>query len=176
MKTQHSSTTKPTRTSNGSSRAGPAVAQSKSPMPTGNGFGYAVVDATSGALIKFFAHPYCFMCPPVDVEDAVPETTSFIEEAAWGPPSLVRSVSYAEQSHIIEVIDDKSTAHFFMPFTLARNVLLAVNAAADRCLAVTWEHSVHSHRTVDVGNLPVEVVKFDDVPERIVVVPLADGW
>ena len=61
-----------------------------------------------------------------------------------------------------------------MPFTFGRNVLLAANDAGDRCLAVTWENSVHSHETVEVGNLPVEVVKFENVPERIVVVPLAD--
>jgi hypothetical protein len=82
-------------------------------------------------------------------------------------------VSGPSSSHIIQVIEDKS-AHFFMPFTFGRNVLLAANDAGDRCLAVTWENSVHSHETVEVGNLPVEVVKFENVPERIVVVPLAD--
>src|SRR5215471_12150180 len=157
-KAQHSSTTKPRRTSKRSSLARRAVAQTTSPLPTGNGFGYAVVDTTSGSLIKFFAHPYRFMSPPADVKDDGPETANFIEEAAWGPGSLIRSVSYLEQSHIIQVIDDNSTAHFFMPFTLERNVLLAANDASDRSLAVTWEKPMHSHQTVEVGNLRVEVV------------------
>jgi hypothetical protein len=145
------------------------------PMPTGNGFGYAAVCAESGALIRYFAHPYRFMNPPANVKKDGPPTTNFVRKAAWGSGSLVRSVSYLEQSHIIQVIDDKSTAHFFMPFTLERNVLLAANDIGTRCLAVTWQNPVHGHETVDVGNLRVEVVKFKKIPERIVVVTLADG-
>jgi len=92
-KTQHSSTTKPGRTGKLSSRARPAVAQPTS-LPTGNGFGYAVVDATSGALTGFFAHPYRFMRPPADVKDDGPETTDFIERAVWGSRPSVQRVSY----------------------------------------------------------------------------------
>jgi hypothetical protein len=175
-KTRHSSTTKRRRTSKRSSLARPAVAQPTSPMPTGNGFGYAVVNATSGALIRFFAHPYRFMRPPADVKKNGPRTTNFIGKngkAVWGSRSSVQSVSYLKQSHIIEIIGGKSKAYFFMPFTLERNVLLAASDAVDPCLAVKWRKGrVRSHPQV-VGSLRVEVVKFKNVRERIVVVPLA---
>src|SRR5215470_16549355 len=95
-----------------------------SKLPTGNGYGYAVVHAKSGALIRFFAHPYRFMRPPADVKKEGPMTTDFIKRAVWGSRSSVQSVSYLEQSHITQIIDGKSTAHFFMPFTLQRNALL----------------------------------------------------
>jgi hypothetical protein len=53
--------------------------------------------------------------------------------------------------------------------------MLAANGIGTRCLAVTWHYPVHGHQTMDVGNLRVEVVKFKNVSERIVVVTLADG-
>jgi hypothetical protein len=173
-KAQHSSTTKPRRTSELSSLGGTAVAQPTSPMPTGNGFGYAVVHPKSGALIGFFAHPYRFMRPPANFEDKAPETANFIGEAAWQSPSVQR-VSYVQQSHIIQVIDGKSTAHFFMPFILQRNVLVAASDAVDPCLAVTWNSKVHVHPEKVVGNLHIQVVRFKKFRERIVVVPLAGG-
>jgi len=145
-----------------------------SPLPTGNGFGYALVDA-SGALTQFFAHPYRFMRPPANVKKSGPLTTGFIRKAAWGSRPSAQSVSYLEQSHIVHVIGGTSTAHFFMPFTLERNVLVAASDAVDPCLAVTWKKRVHSHQEVDVGNVRVEVIEFKDASERIVVVPLAGG-
>jgi hypothetical protein len=172
-KTQDSRT-KRRRTSKPSSVARSTVAQPTF-LPTGNGFGYAVVDAKSGALTGYLAHPYHFMRPPADVKDDGPETTDFIETAVWRPRSSGRSVSYLEQSHIIQVIGRESTAHFFMPFTLERNVLLAASDAVDPCLAVTWKTKVHSDQEVDVGGVRVKIVEFKDASERIVVVPLSNG-
>jgi hypothetical protein len=136
-------------------------------MPTGNGFGYAVVDPTSGTLIRFFAHPYRFMSILANVRNDGSLTTNLIQKAAWESGSSVQGVSYLEQSHIIHVVDEKSTAHFFMPFTLERNVLVATNDARDRCLAVTRQNPVHSHQRLDVGNWRVEAVRSKNVPERI---------
>src|SRR5262249_8672375 len=105
------------------------------------------------------------------------KTTDFLGEkghAAWRSRSSVQTVSYVQQSHIIQIIDGKSTAHFFMPFTLERNVLLAASDAVDPCLAVKWKKSpLHDPYEKHVGN--VRVIRFKNVRERIVVVPLAGG-
>ena len=53
-------------------------------MVTGNGFGFAVVSPETGAVSKFYAHPYCYTRhdPNNPLSEGV-ETANFIKELVW---------------------------------------------------------------------------------------------
>src|SRR6476469_8329680 len=56
----------------------------ETPLVTGNGFGYGVVDGDTGEVTSFYAHPYRFMAADPDnpLEEGV-STPSLIESARW---------------------------------------------------------------------------------------------
>src|SRR5476649_509410 len=62
---------------------GPALA-SKTPLATGNGFGFAVFSFDSGSVNGLYAHPYKFVRPdPKEPLGEGIETTNFFDGAAW---------------------------------------------------------------------------------------------
>src|ERR1041385_4132160 len=101
------------------------------PMPTGNGFGFAVYAPDELAVTAFYAHPYRFAREsdhgPQD--DGV-ATASLVERLAFRgaqqPPA-----SSVEQSHVIAA----GTERYYMPFGVTRAVLVA---SGHGCLDVLW--------------------------------------
>ena len=115
-------------------------------LVTGNGFGYAVVDA--GAVTRLYAHPYRFMRMKDDSVDGVP-TSNLIRRAEWTGDESAAAVSYVSESHVIRAQKRTLTAEFFEPFALQRNVLMTTSKAG--CFAITWDHPVKSARKLGAG-------------------------
>ncbi len=131
------------------------------PLVTGNGYGYAVVDG--GSVTKLYAHPYRFMRKGAKGVDGV-STTSLIKRAGWtGEGSS--SVAYVAESHVIRVQRGAQVAEFFEPFAVAHNVLMTRSTSG--CFEIAWEHPVKATRKLAIG---ATLYTFRDVPEAVVVV------
>ena len=79
-------------------------------MVTGNGFGFAVVSPDSGAMTKFYAHPYSFARPdPQNPLSEGVETANFLKTLHWEPGNgqaasqQVVSAEYRDDSQVIRV-------------------------------------------------------------------------
>jgi len=149
--------------------AGPAFATSTH-LVSGNGLGYVSVDPASGALIRFWAHPYAYEKQnPRDPKGAGIETTNFLQRAAWqvdgaevGGPAV-----YKTESHVIE--SQKQT--FFMPNGLGRNAVVTTSPSGG-CLSLQWRNPVQSSRDEQIAGRNVRIIQFAGVKESVMLVPL----
>ncbi|MBS1804634.1 MAG: glycoside hydrolase family 15 [Acidobacteria bacterium] len=149
-------------------------------LVTGNGHGFAVVSPESGAVTKFYAHPYSFAKPePGKPLSEGIETANFIESLGWsGGSSPGGTADYVEDSHVIRVRSSLGEMTAFMPFGFGRPALILVGSAARRgaVLDVKWSHRVLSQKKIETGTLargPSGIVlSFSGVQERLLLVPL----
>jgi GH15 family glucan-1,4-alpha-glucosidase len=151
----------------------PAVA---SHLVTGNGFGFAVVSPESGAVTKFYAHPYSFLRPdPRNALSEGVETTNFIKSLGWGD-GVGTSAEYVEDSHVMRVRSSGGEGLVYMPFGFRHAALIIdwepalAKTAGDP--HVEWSHAVKSSRRVEVAGAEVQVLTFEGVPERLLLIPL----
>ena len=87
-----------------------AFSTSATPLVTGNGFGYAVIQ-TNGALTKYYAHPYKFQRQnPDNVEGDGVLTANFVKSMRWkvndGKVGRGLNVQYVNQSHVVYISDN----------------------------------------------------------------------
>jgi GH15 family glucan-1,4-alpha-glucosidase len=158
-----------------------AWAFQQTPLVTGNGLGFAVVPIKSGAVSKFYAHPYSFKSadPNDELDEGIP-SANLIKHLSWGGQRSVSSVEYLNESHVIAVsFSEGGKQYFFMPFGLARNVLIAGYASNNGdsvgrrpALLVQWEHTPRSFKKQVVSGTPVLVAKFEGIGETLLVMPL----
>ncbi len=158
----------------------PAVASS--PLVTGNGFGFAVVSPTNATVTKFYAHPYSFARPdPHDPLGEGIETANFIKGLNWveGNEAVpTASGDYMEDSHIVRARSRSGEGFFFMPFGLRKTALIIawesvhVSASSGR-FRVEWSHPLKSQRVIRKSGVEAELLTFDGIEERLVLIPLA---
>src|SRR4029079_6508896 len=94
---------------------------SSSRLVTGNGYGFAVVSPESGAVTKFYAHPYSFISPdPQKPLSEGIETANFITSVEWsGGAGSGGAADYVDDSHVIRVHSARGDLVAFMPFGFA---------------------------------------------------------
>ena len=145
-------------------------------LVTGNGYGFAVVSPDSGALTKFYAHPYSFTAqdPSIPQGEGIP-TANFIQEIARrGIDANSSSTSYLEDSHVIRERRSDGDGFFFMPFGLHRSALVISwepPPGRKGFWLVDWTRGGGIH-TVETDGSKVMLVKFEGLKEAIVLVPL----
>lgn len=157
-----------------------AQALPASHLVTGNGYGFAVVSPESGAVTKFYAHPYSFARP--DPQNALSEgieTANFIESIRWsGDAAAAGSADYVEDSHVIRMQSSRGTLTVFMPFDFAHPALIVVGNAmkADAALDVRWSHAVGSEDEIKASDLAPGVlgtiIHFVGIEESLLLVSL----
>jgi GH15 family glucan-1,4-alpha-glucosidase len=154
-------------------------APKRTPIVTGNGFGFAVL-ATTGEVTKLYAHPYRFERPNADVTQDGDLTANFVSHLAWSTAQATASgaVTYVNESHVASVKEAAAEQFYFMPFGLSRNVLIATRypAASDPslCLRATWQHAIQREETVVVNGRNVRTITFQGVKESLALLSL-DG-
>ena len=145
-------------------------------LVTGNGFGFAVVSPETATVTKFYAHPYSFVRP--DPKNAVGEgieTTNFIKSLGWGDGAVEgASADYVEDSHVIRARSSAGEGLVFMPFGFNHAALILdwKPAKAMRDAHVEWSHAVRSSQTVRTPGSEMQVLTFEGVPERLLLIPL----
>jgi hypothetical protein len=150
-----------------------------SPLVTGNGFGLAVVSPDTAALTKFYAHPYSFSRPDPNrpLSEGV-ETANFIKKLAWSDsPTGNTSAEYLEDSQIIHLHSGAGDGFFFMPFGLARTVLVvtwepSVTDGSHGYLQVEWNRSVSAQKVIRISGIEVQLLRFEGIAESLLLVPL----
>ena len=151
-----------------------------SPLVTGNGFGFGVVSPQTGTLTRFYAHPYSFARP--DSQNPLGEgveTASFIKSLAWsGDAARAVTAEYVDDSQIIRVRAGAGEGLFFMPFGLPQSALIITwkpGPAAPRRARwnVEWSRPVRSRRVVRIQGVEMQLLKFDGIPESLLLIPLA---
>ena len=155
------------------------VALAATPLVTGNGFGFAVVSPETGALTKFYAHPYSFMRPdPKDPLSEGIETANFIKSLEWsGKKSQgILTAGYVDDSHVIHTQNAAGRGAFFMPFGLKHDVLIVhwqrSSEGGEGHFEVEWNHQVKSHRTIQISGVEMQVLAFDGIDESLLLIPL----
>lgn len=155
---------------------------SASHLVTGNGFGFAVVAPESGTITKFYAHPYSFTQPePGNPLSEGIETTNFIQELGWSEAAHQSSAEYEDDSHVIRVRTSAGQGLCFMPFGFQHPALIvswdpAAAAARQGGLHVEWSHRVTSQKIVRMFGADMRLLKFDGVPESLLLIPLGERW
>ena len=147
---------------------------------TGNGFGFAVVSPETATVTRFYAHPYSFLRPdPKNSLGEGVETANFIKVIAWGDGAAKSaSADYEEDSHVIHARSGDGNGFFFMPFGLRQSALVitwepnSTNARQDG-LRAEWSHPIRSQRTVRMLGIEMRLLKFDDVQESLLLIPLS---
>jgi hypothetical protein len=148
-------------------------------LVTGNGYGFAVVSPETGTATRFYAHPYSFLRPdPKNSLSEGVETTNFIKVLGWGSQDAQSTSSdYVEDSHIIRVRGGHGEAFCFMPLGLQHAALVigwqpgSANPL-DGGIQVEWSHPVMSRRVVRMFGADMQLHKFDDVPQSLLLIPL----
>ena len=151
-------------------------------LVTGNGHGFAVVSPETATVTKFYAHPYSFVRPdPTNSLSEGVETTNFIKVLSWGEGGARgASAEYDDDSHVIHTRSGDGNGFFFMPFGLGYAALIissqpGVENDRGRGLSVKWSHTVRSQRTVRMSGVAMQLLKFDDVKESLLLIPLDGG-
>lgn len=145
-------------------------------LVTGNGFGFAVVSPETATVSKFYAHPYSFVRPdPAKPLSEGIATTNFLKSLAWSGQGA--SAEYEAESQVIHARSSAGEGFVFMPFGLRKCVLIvdwesSANGSSGEW-KVEWNHPLRSRRVVTVDGHEVEVLEFDAVEERLLLVPLA---
>jgi len=159
----------------------PAVA---SHLVTGNGFGFAVVSPGSGAVTRFYAHPYSFARPdPQNPLSEGIETANFIKALDWrdatgqSPSAQSASAEYDDDSHVIQTRRSDGEGLFFMPFGLRRDALVVnwePRSAETRRGGwhVEWNRPVRSQKAVRMFGTKVHLLKFEGIEESLLLIPL----
>ncbi|MBI3506870.1 MAG: glycoside hydrolase family 15 [Proteobacteria bacterium] len=150
---------------------------------TGNGFGFAVVSATSGAVTHFYAHPYRFerADPKQPLGEGV-EASDFIARAEWtvpGDTTVARGAAatrFVDETHVVAVSDGFGRQSYFMPFGLERNALVALHdPPGPGCLRVEWRRPPRSRETRAVDGKAATVLAFEGIRERLALVSIDDA-
>lgn len=157
-----------------------AQALPASHLVTGNGYGFAVVSPETGAVTKFYAHPYSFVArdPQNALSEGI-ETTNFITSIGWSNPSGPQNGTYyVEDSHVIAIHSYRGDLMAFMPFGFTRPalILLSVPANSDEKLQLRWAHPIDSQEQIETGSFvrrsSGRVFHFRGIDESVVLVPL----
>jgi GH15 family glucan-1,4-alpha-glucosidase len=148
-------------------------------MVTGNGFGFAVVLPETGAVSKFYAHPYCYTRhdPHNPLNEGI-ETANFIKELGWSVRSgRNASTEYEQDSHVIHVSASDGEGGIFMPFGLQRAALVidwepgsVKNEGGG--WHVEWNRPVKSQKAVRLFDNELLLLKFEGIPESLLLIPL----
>jgi hypothetical protein len=148
-------------------------------LVTGNGFGFAVVSPETATVSKFYAHPYSFVRPdPTKVLSEGVETTNFIKILGWGKGvGQGAYAEYDEDSHIIHAHSSDGEGLFFMPFGLQQAALViswqpGSESAGKSGMFVEWSHPVTSQRAVRMFGTEMQLLKFNNVQESLLLIPL----
>jgi Glycosyl hydrolases family 15 len=148
-------------------------------LVTGNGLGFAVVSPETATVTGFYAHPYSFVRPePGNPLSEGVETANFIKSIGWGESALPgASADYEEDSHIIRVRSGNGEGTVYMPFGLRRAALVLSwepggGNAQPGGLHVEWRHPVRSQKAVRLSGVEMQLVKFEDVPESLLLISL----
>jgi hypothetical protein len=147
-------------------------------MVTGNGFGFAVVVPETGAVSKFYAHPYCYTRhdPHNPLNEGI-ETTNFIKQLGWSSVGAqATSTEYEEDSQVIHSPGSDGEGTFFMPFGLQRAALVIdwepTSAQTQGGWHVEWNQRVKSQKTVRLLGAEFQQLKFDGIQESLLLIPL----
>ena len=145
-------------------------------LVTGNGFGFAVVSPETAAVTKFYAHPYSFARPdPAKPLSEGIETTNFLKSLAWSGQGA--SAEYETESQVIHVRSSDGEGYVFMPFGLRKSALIVdwerSAKAPSGGWTVEWNHPLRSRRVVTVDGREIDVLEFDAVEERLLLIPLS---
>jgi hypothetical protein len=148
-------------------------------MVTGNGFGFAVVSPESGAITKFYAHPYSFLHPdPAHPLSEGIEVTNFINQLAWsgGTPANA-SADYQDDSHLIRIHRKDGEGLCFMPFGFVHPAVIinwrpATEEATRGGWVVEWAHPVSSQKQVHVTNIEMYLLTFAGTTDSMLAIPL----
>ncbi len=132
-------------------------------------------------LTEFYAHPYSFTRPdPRDPMSEGIETANFIKSLNWSA-GIAKNfrLEYVEDSHVIHVKSGAGEGTFFMPFGLERDALIvnwqAAPSARNGHLEVEWNRPVASRRVVRTFGAEVQVLRFEGIEERLLLIPLEDN-
>ncbi len=149
-------------------------------LVTGNGFGFAVVNPDTAAITKFYSHPYSFMRPdPRNPLSEGIETPNFLKALAWHGSSSKADVRYEQDSQIIHLHSTTAEAYVYMPFGLRHPALIvdvestAANPSA--AFTVEWNHPLLSRRPAQIAGVGVQVLRFNDIDEALLLIPLTSG-
>jgi GH15 family glucan-1,4-alpha-glucosidase len=146
-------------------------------LVTGNGFGFAVVSPETGTVSKFYAHPYCYTRhDPHNPLDEGIETANFIKELGWGARAQGTSTEYEEDSQVIHVHSGGGDGTFYMPFGL-QHAALVIDWESDSENTrggwhLEWNQPVKSQKTVRLFGSELSLIKFERVPESLLLIPL----
>lgn len=159
--------------------AAAAVPLAASHLVTGNGYGFSVVSPETGAVTKFYAHPYSFVAPdPHQPLSEGIETANFITSVGWSEAASSGSTAdYVEDSHVIRAHSSRGDLLAFMPFGFRHAALIVVGtpAASNGTLAFHFAHPVKSEKELHFGTFSGTVLEFEGVPESLIEIPLAPG-
>jgi len=152
-------------------------------LVTGNGFGFAVVAPSTGALTSFYTHPYSFMRP--DPRDGLSEgipTANFIRELTWSDPAATNSsADYEDDSHVIYMHRSDSEGLCFMPFGFEHAALIVswqpvASESQAGAFHVEWAHPVRSQQTLLLSGATLHLLTFEGVEESLLLIPLGQPF
>jgi hypothetical protein len=148
-------------------------------LVTGNGFGFAVVAPESGAVTKFYAHPYSFTHPdPKNPLSEGIEAANFIKELSWrSGDARDSSANYVNDSQVIRMERLDGEGWCFMPFGFAHAAMLVgwepgSEARKSGNWQVAWNRRVASQRKLRVGGEDLAVLRFEGIEESLLLVPM----
>ena len=147
-------------------------------LVTGNGFGFAVVSPRTGTASKFYAHPYSFVRPdPQKPLSEGVETANFLKSLDWSDGAQGSSAEYEEDSQVIHTRSGAGEGFVWMPFGLRRAALVVVclpgaSGKARDGWHAEWNRTVSGRRKVRVDGADVELLRFEGIPEALLLVPL----
>jgi hypothetical protein len=149
-------------------------------LVTGNGFGFAVVAPESGAVTKFYAHPYSFTHPdPQNPLSEGIEAASFVKEIAWrGGDADSSAADYVEDSQVIRIKRADGEGSCFMPFGFVHAaVIVGWNQGVQKSgnWHVDWNRRIVSEQTIRVEGLDLRVLRFDGLQESLLLIPIGDA-
>lgn len=153
-------------------------------LVTGNGFGFAVVSPDTGAVTRFYAHPYSFVRsdPQSPLSEGI-ETANFVKQIGWSvngqPTSSTQtpSADYERDSHVIHARSADGEGLVFMPFGIQQHVLIIswepTPAEMNGRLSVEWAHPIASQKTVRIDGVDLRLLQFEGVAESLLLIRLS---
>ena len=149
-----------------------------SPMVTGNGFGFAVLSPETRSVSKFYTHPYCFTRhdPQNPLNEGI-ETANFIKKLVWSGTSDQTSTRYEEDSHVIHLGGTDGEGTVFMPFGLKHAALVidwesGPEKGQSSRWHVEWNRPVKSQQPLQLSDSELLLLKFEGIPESLLLIPL----